>query len=323
MDIRQLGAVMLPEIFTPFYIVGPTASGKSALAVALAERIGGEIVNADAFQLYQGMDILTAKPDKADFQRAPHHLYGVLPLTESCDAQRYRELALPIITDIAARGRLPIIVGGSGLYIKALSHGLAPLPPTAPALRESIAKMSLEEMNQRLLALDPQAGENVPLANPRYVSRALEICLLTGRPQSELRQTFSQTDPCGAGVVLSWDREVLYARINQRAHQMLAAGLLDEVAKLPPLGITAAKAIGLREMQAHLAGDMSLEDATESMQQSTRRYAKRQVTWFRRESWLQTICLSPEMKTESVLSQISELFPCLPSIPSSSLSQST
>lgn len=323
MEIRQLVARMLPEICIPFYIVGPTASGKSALAVALAERVGGEIINADAFQLYQGMDILTAKPEKSDFQRVPHHLYGVLPLTESCDAQRYRELALPLIADIAARGRLPIVVGGSGLYIKALSHGLAPLPPTDLELRVKIAQMPLDEMRRRLLELDPAAGDNVPLANPRYVSRALEICMLTGKPQSELRQTFSQTEPVGSGVVLSWDRELLYSRINQRAHTMLEAGLLKEVAALPELGVTAAKAIGLREMQAHLAGEMSLEAALESLQQTTRRYAKRQVTWFRRESWLQTICLSPEMTADSALSQISELFPCLPFSQPSSLSPST
>lgn len=307
----------------PFFLVGPTASGKSALAVALAEEIGGEIVNADAFQLYQGMDLLTAKPAPEDLRRVPHHLYGVLPLMEACDAQRYREMALPVIAEITSRGRVPILVGGSGLYLKALSHGLAPLPPTDPEVRARVAAMTAEEAREQLLKMDPQAADNVPLANPRYVSRALEICLQTGQPQSALRQTFAQTEPAGCGVVLTWERDVLYARINARVHIMLAAGLLAEVAALPPLGLTAEKAIGLREMQAHLRGELALDGAVEAMQQATRRYAKRQATWFRRETWLQTICLDAQSTAESVLNPILASFPCLKSPPPSSPSLST
>ncbi|TDU72914.1 tRNA dimethylallyltransferase [Prosthecobacter fusiformis] len=295
----------------PFFIVGPTASGKSALALALAEKVGGEIVNADAFQLYRGMDILTAKPAAADFEKVPHHLYGVIPLKEACDAQRYREMALPVIADIAARGKLPVVVGGSGLYVKSLSHGLASLPPTDPDVRSRVAAMAAEDARDLLLTLDPQAGDNVPLANPRYVSRALEICLMTGRPQSELRQTFAQTEPAGCGVVLQWEREDLYARINQRVEAMLEAGLLKEVTDLPELGLTAKKAIGLREMRAHLAGELPMVDAIESMQQTTRRYAKRQMTWFRRETWLQTICLDSQSTAESALTQLIDRFPWL------------
>lgn len=299
----------------PFFLVGPTASGKSALAAALAEKIGGEVVNADAFQLYQGMDLLTAKPSPQEMARVPHHLYGVVPLSESCDAQRYREMALEVIREIQIRGRWPIVVGGSGLYIKALTHGLAPLPPTDPAVRAQVNAMTADEAREMLLRLDPQAGDNVPLANPRYVSRALEICLLTGQPQSALRQTFSQTQPAGFGVVLQWEREALYERIDQRSLQMLEAGLLAEIAALPPVGETAGKAIGLREMQAHLRGEMSLKDVIESLQQATRRYAKRQTTWFRRETWLQTICLNSETTAESELDFILTQFPCLTSPP--------
>lgn len=297
----------------PFFITGPTASGKSAIALALAERVGGEIVNADAFQLYQGLDLLTAKPPLTDRACVPHHLYDVLPPAESCDAQRYREMALPVIAEITARGRLPIVVGGSGLYIKALSHGLADLPRGDAALRAELNALPFEEMVARLLALDPQAAENVPLANPRYVQRALEICLLTGLPQSALRQTFAQTEPAGQGIVLSWEREVLYARIDQRVHDMIAAGLLDEVRTLPPLGVTSEKAIGLRDMRAHLAGEMTLPEAISAMQQATRRYAKRQITWFKRERWLQTICLDSQQGAESTTSHLLDLFPCLTS----------
>lgn len=296
----------------PFFITGPTACGKSALAVALAERAGGEIVNADAFQLYAGMDLLTAKPTSTEMRRVPHHLYSVLPLTESCDAQRYRQMALPVIEGISARGLTPIIVGGSGLYIKALSHGLAELPATDPALRAHLATLSHEEKRAQLLQLDPDAEINVPLANPRYVDRALEVCLLTGQPQSRLRRTFEATPPAGTGVSLVWPRPVLHARIEQRTRQMLEAGLLEEVRHLPPTGLTADKAIGLREMRAHLAGEMPLDEAATLMTQATRQYAKRQLTWFRRETWLQSVCLPADATAESALALILPHFPCPP-----------
>ncbi len=307
----MITSLSAPLPITPFFITGPTASGKSAIALALAERVGGEIVNADAFQLYQGLDLITAKPSQKERQRAPHHLYDVLSPTESCDAQRYREMALSIIADVAARGSVPIVVGGAGLYIKALSHGLADLPRGDEKLRAELNALPFEEMVARLLALDPQAAENVPLSNPRYVQRALEICLLTGQPQSALRQTFAQTQPLGQGIVLQWERDTLYARIDQRVHDMIAAGLLDEVGSLPSLGVSVEKVIGLREMRAHLSGEMTLAEAISAMQQATRRYAKRQITWFKREHWLQTICLDSQQGAESVASHILDLFPCL------------
>ena len=299
----------------PFYLTGPTASGKSGVAVALAERIGGEIVNADAFQLYRGLDVLTAKPSLAERERVPHHLYDVIDPESPCDAQRYRELALPVIADIASRGRWPIVVGGSGLYIKALSHGLADLPKGDEALRVELRALPLEEKVSRLLALDPEAAQNVPLANPRYVERALEICLITGQPQSTLRQNFAQMQPWGRGVVLSWDREALYARINQRVLTMLEVGVLAEVAAFEGKG-GPEKAIGVKELRAHLAGECTLAEAVEAMQQATRRYAKRQGTWFRRETWLQTICLDSTSTPESAASHLIDLFPCLKSPPS-------
>lgn len=293
----------------PLYILGPTASGKSAVALALAQRIGGEIVNADAFQLYRGLDIVTAKPAKADRELAPHHLYDVLDPAENCDAQRFRGLALPALAEIEARGKTPIVVGGSGLYVKALTHGLADLPVADPLLRARFSHLSLGEKSVWLLRLDPHAAENVSLANPRYVERALEICLLTGLPQSQIRQSFASADCNARGVLLSWDRQQLYARINQRVIGMIAAGLLDEARSLPPLSDTAAKAIGIREMRQVIAGDLTMEAAIAAMQQATRRYAKRQITWFKRERWLQTICLAPETTAESAAAEIAKLFP--------------
>jgi tRNA dimethylallyltransferase len=293
---------MLPT--STFFITGPTASGKSTLAVALAEEVGGEIVNADAFQLYAGMDILTAKPSAADRARLPHHLYGVLPLTESCDAQRYHALAVPVIEEIAARGRVPIVVGGSGLYLKALTHGLSPLPAACPPLREKFKHLSPGEKIVWLLQRDPEAATTVNLRNPRYVERALEICLLTGRPQSALRRSFAENEPQVTGILLEQDRETLYARINQRTLDMFAAGLIDEVAGLDEMSPTAEKAIGIREVRDHLAGRASLAETVAAIQQATRRYAKRQITWFRRERCFQTICLDSLPTAEYVLERV-------------------
>jgi tRNA dimethylallyltransferase len=306
---------MLPD--STFFITGPTASGKSALAIALAEHVGGEIVNADAFQLYAGMDILTAKPAPAELARVPHHLYGVIPLTESCDAQRYHSLALPIINDIAARGRMPIVVGGSGLYIKALTHGLSPLPAASPQLRGLFQHLSPGEKIVWLLQRDPEAATTVNLRNPRYVERALEICLLTGCPQSGLRRSFEQAEPQVNGVIFVWDREALYRRINQRTLDMFAAGIVEEVRTLGPLSPTAEKAIGVREVREHLAGHVKLEETIAAIQQATRHYAKRQMTWFRRERCFQTICLDSVPAAQYPLTYLLELFPCLrPSSPS-------
>ncbi len=282
------------------------------MAVELAEKIGGEIVNADAFQLYTGLDILTAKPTQAERARVPHHLYDVLPLTEACDAQRYHHLALPIIQEISERGRVPIVVGGSGLYIKALTHGLSPLPEGDPVLRARLASLPLEEKVAQLLSLDPAAATTVPLQNPRYVERALEICLLAGRPQSELRQGFETQQVSAQGVFLEWEREKLYQRINQRVLSMMESGLVEEVAALETAASkTAEKAIGVREARAFLEGQISREECVASIQQNTRHYAKRQCTWFRREKWLQTICLPFEPTAEYLPDFILSCFPCL------------
>lgn len=305
-------------------MAGGTASGKSALALALAERIGGEIVNADAFQLYRGLDICTAKPNAEELARVPHHLYGVLDWADTCDAQRYRELAEPVILSIVARGRWPIIVGGSGLYLKALTHGLAPVPKGDAATREAIAHLTPTQRVEELLRLDPQATDNVPLENDRYVSRALEICLLTGQPQSALRQQWAGREPSFMGVLLQREREELYQRINTRVHTMMQRGLVAEIAAMGELSLTAEKAIGVREVRALLRGELTEPEAIAAIQQSTRRYAKRQTTWFKRERGFQTICLNPDSTASSAVQRILELFPCVQSPPSpSALSSST
>jgi tRNA dimethylallyltransferase len=272
-------------------LTGPTACGKSDVALALAKRTGGEVVCADAFQLYACLPVLTAQPSAADMTAVPHHLYGSVPLTEDMDAAKFARMARECVAEIESRGRLAIVTGGSGLYIKAFTHGLSPLPPADAALRAKLDALTAEERVTRLLAQDPAAGESVPLANPRYVQRALEIALLTGRPVAEQRQSFAAGPRPGIrGIFLQRDRDELYARINARTLAMLEHGALDEVRALPPdISATAAKTIGLRELRAVLAGEMTLAEATATIQQTTRRYAKRQVTWFRRETWMETV----------------------------------
>ena len=293
------------------------------MALELALRIGGEIVNADAFQVYRGLDVCSAKPSAEERARVPHHLFDVLDPAESCDAQRFRELALPVIAAIAARGRWPIVVGGSGLYLKALTHGLASLPKADEELRAKLALLTPAERIAELLSLDPQAERNVPLKNDRYVSRALEVCLLTGRQQSELRSEWLDNEPHFLGVQITRERDDLYRRINERVLGMVAAGLVPEIAALSPLSPTAEKAIGVREVRQHLQEGLPLGVAVEAIQQASRRYAKRQVTWFKRERGFQTICLSPESTPSMAADRILELFPCLtqppPSAPSSSI----
>ena len=290
---------MLPT--STIFLAGPTASGKSALALELASRLDGEIVNADAFQLYAGLEVITAKPSPADFTRVPHHLYGVLPLTEACDAQRFHDLAKPVIEEIASRGKTPLVVGGSGLYLKALTHGLAPLPQGDAEMREKLRERPLENKVAELLALDPAAAATVNLRNPRYVERALEICLLTGKPQSELRQSFQNAQPKVRGIVLNWEREALCRRIEARTRQMFADGALEEVAALGDMSITACKAIGIREIRDHLTGKLTREQTIEAIAIATRQYAKRQATWFRRETCYQTICLDSASTAQSAL----------------------
>jgi tRNA dimethylallyltransferase len=279
------------------YLVGPTASGKSTLALALAEVLGGEIVNVDAFQLYQGLNICTAKPSVFERQQVPHHLYDVLAPTELSDAAFYAELARPVIADIMARSRVPIIVGGSGLYVKALTHGLSDLP-SDEALRQRLSHLTPAERVSWLLSRDPEAETLVNLKNDRYVSRALEICLLTGQPQSSLRRAWQEQQPEFLGLCLVWQKEALDARINERVLKMLEAGLIEEIAALGELSATAEKAIGVRQIRRHFAGELSLSEATAEIQAVTRQYAKRQRNWFRRETGFQRLLMSEDLSLE-------------------------
>jgi tRNA dimethylallyltransferase len=274
----------------PFYICGPTASGKSALALAMAEKLNGEIVNADAFQLYRGLEIVSAAPPLEERSLVPHHLYGVLNSTESADAGSYMRLAKPVIEEIQSRGKTPIITGGSGLYLKFLTHGPAPLPTGDAKLRAELDARPLEDLVAQLHSLDPVEAARTALQNRRFVSRALEICLLTGQKASDLRDQWeSKTQEISAslrGLVIQRTRPDLHARIAMRTRMMLDGGAIEEVAALEDVSTNCSKAIGFREIRALLAGETDRAACEELINAATRQYAKRQETWFKREKWL-------------------------------------
>jgi tRNA dimethylallyltransferase len=276
-----------------FCIAGSTACGKSELAAEVALRCGGEIVGADAFQVYDGLDILTAKPPRELLERVPHHLIGCVPLARQFDVAQYRVLALEAVRGIAARGRLPIVVGGTGLYFRALTRGLAGLPGVDAALRAELATLPLEELQRRHRQLDPAGAERIDSQNPRRLIRAIEVCELTGRPFSSFQNEWQPTDgETTRGVLLTRSREELYTRINARVAAMFDADVAGEVRACGEIGGTAAQAIGFREIQALLRGKISTEQCVAAIQQATRRYAKRQLTWFRREPALRPLDLS-------------------------------
>ena len=301
-----------------FFIVGPTATGKSDLAADVASEIGAEIVSADAFQIYHGLDLLTAKPDISTLAKAPHHLIGTTPLHEEMNAERYRRVASLAIDEIQSRGELAIIVGGSGLYIKALTHGLATVPGSDPKLREKLNAMSLDELRSRLIELDSQAAGKIDMKNRRRVVRALEICLLTGKPASAQAKEWTvaaradRGEPVSTipatGVFVFRDREELYARVNRRVERMFEDGVIEEVRAAGEVSTTASQMIGFREIRQLLNGEMSITQCVAAIQQATRRYAKRQLTWFRRQTNFSPLNLSllTHNEAEILLRMLSE-----------------
>ncbi|QTN33282.1 tRNA (adenosine(37)-N6)-dimethylallyltransferase MiaA [Akkermansiaceae bacterium] len=277
------------------YVCGATAVGKTSRALQLARELGGEIVNGDAFQLFRGIEVLGAAPSAEERSQAPHHLFGVLGAGASCDAGRYAEMAAGVVSAIHARGKTAIVVGGSGLYLKFLTHGASPLPRGDKALREELDARPLEEIFEELERLDPVEAAQVDRHNPRYVSRALEICLLSGKKVSELRDSWvEKTRQIESGLKGEWlirSREDLHSRIALRTRQMLSGGAIGEVAALGGVSGSWEKAIGVKEIRRLLAGEISESECEELIIFATRQYAKRQETWFRREKWLERVQL--------------------------------
>jgi tRNA dimethylallyltransferase len=303
-----------------FFIVGPTATGKSELGADVGHELNAEIVSADAFQIYRGLDLLTAKPDGSTLAKAPHHLIGTTPLHEEMNAEKFRRLALRAIAEINSRGKLAIVVGGSGLYIKALTHGLAPLPKSDPKLREKLNAMSLDALHSQLIELDPETARKIDVKNRRRLLRAVEICLLTSKPASAQREQWAVAaslcearptavmgsrrgashSEAATGLFVFRDRKELYARINQRVEAMFAKGVIEEMRTSGATSATASQMIGLREIRQLLEGKMSLLQCTAQIQQATRRYAKRQLTWFRRQTSFSSLNLSLLSHNEAV-----------------------
>jgi tRNA dimethylallyltransferase len=268
-----------------FFLLGPTAVGKSELAVEVALRCDAEIVGADAFQVYRGFEVLTAAAGAELQARVRHHLVGEIPVEEKFDVARYREMALQRIAEIEGRGKRALIVGGTGLYVRALARGLSEMPGQDAKLRVEMEGMTLEELQRRYAALDPVGSTRIDRQNRRRLVRAIEVTLLAGRPFSELRGDWSGETAESAieGVALVREREELYERIDARVREMFERGVVEEVQKLEA-GMTAVQAIGYAEIKRLLGGEMSAEDCVEAIQTRTRQYAKRQLTWLRGEN---------------------------------------
>lgn len=275
-------------------IAGPTASGKSALALALAEAIGGEVVNADAMQVYRDLRTITARPTPAEEARAPHLLYGQVDAAVNYSVGHYLRDAAGAIAAAQRRDRIPIFVGGTGLYFKALTQGLSGIPPIAADIREAVrarlAACGPEVLHAELAALDPEGARRLSPRDRVRVARGLEVLLATGRPLADWHRHGMPALLAGkriAKVFLAPDRAALYARIDARFERMLAEGALDEARALAARGLDpllpAMKAHGVPWLLRHLRGDIPLAEAAGKAKQDTRRYAKRQFTWFRHQ----------------------------------------
>nr|WP_246562027.1 tRNA (adenosine(37)-N6)-dimethylallyltransferase MiaA [Geobacter grbiciae] len=282
------------------------------MALELAERIGGEIVNADSMQVYRGMDIGTAKPSQEERRRVPHHLYDIVDPKVNFTAADFREYAARAIGEIERRGKRVILVGGTGLYIRILTHGLVASPGGDENIRRKLENQAhsegLESLHRRLAAVDPVAAARLHPNDGVRIVRALEVFLLTGRPLSAFQEAHRFADEpyhC-LKLGISVERELLYRRVEERVDRMMADGFVGEVRGLLSAGypatLKAMGSIGYREICAHLAGEFSLDEAVRLIKQNTRQYAKRQMTWFRRDS--EIIWVEYPGKFDSILSTV-------------------
>jgi len=268
-------------------VCGPTASGKSALSIALAQGLGGEVVNVDSVQVYKDLDIGSAKLPLAERGAVPHHLLDVFEPGEAANVARFRELALGAMREISARGRLPLLVGGSGMYFTVLLHGLADVPPTPEEVRVTVSELSPAEMHRELAASDPETAARLSPNDTQRVSRALEILRVTGRKPSEIlsAHTFAPVDVAALVIVICRPRDELYRRIDARAAQMVAEGLVAETRGILDRhgGVPALDTLGYRQAADLLAGRISERDLAGEIALHTRRFAKRQMTYWRNE----------------------------------------
>lgn len=274
-------------------VLGPTATGKSALGLFLAERLGGEIVNADALQVYRGLDIGTAKPTTEERARVPHHLVDVIEPSERFSAGEFARLARAAITGIRARGRRPVVVGGSGLYLRALLEGISPIPPGDHEVRRRLLGRlegeGLATLHEELRRRDPATAARLLPGDGQRILRALEVVESSGTPLSEwiARRPYGRERLRAVRLGLTLPRALLYDAIERRVARMVERGWVEEVRHLLSRGLSPAapafQAIGYRQLARHAVGDWSLERAQEETVGATRRFAKRQQTWFRKE----------------------------------------
>jgi tRNA dimethylallyltransferase len=297
-------------------LVGPTAVGKTAISVALARRLGAEIISGDSMQVYRGMDIGTAKITPAEMAGVPHHMIDILDPDEPFSVAEFQARVDQLIREISARGRLPILVGGTGLYVRSIVRAYTFTEMDSdPELRERLAAEEVAHgpghLHRRLAALDPAAAARLHPGDLRRIIRALEVYELTGQPISET-QTAAEAEARYDDLMigLTMERSLLYRRIDQRVEQMLAAGLKEEVAGLLrryPQGARALEAIGYREMVSHLRGLLTYPEAAALIQRNTRRFAKRQFTWFRRDEQIHWFDVTEPSARISIVEQIGKL----------------
>ena len=293
-------------------VTGPTASGKTALAIELARQLDGEIISCDSMQIYRGMDIGTAKPTREELAAVPHHLIDVLPPDAPYSCSDYVHDAERAVEDITSRGRLPIFCGGTGLYLdRFLKGGNEDCAACDEGLREElkrfVEKEGVDALYARLCELDPEAAASIHKNNVKRVMRAIEICLVTGEKKSDIdKKNSAVVDKYDHRVItLGFDnRELLYERIDTRVDAMIAQGLLDETARLMADGVfersqTAAQAIGYKELLPYLRGEASLESCVDDLKRATRRYAKRQITWFSGKDYAHRIAVDEENRLKT------------------------
>ena len=309
----------------PVLLAGPTAVGKSGIALSLAGHLGGEIISADSMQVYRGLDIGTAKPSPADRARVRHHLIDICDLTESFDAAQFARLAHRAVAEIQSRSHVPVLCGGTGLYFKAFLEGLGEAPSADAKIRAELETVPLENLLAELRERDPAAYEKIDKRNPRRVIRAVEVIRLTGKPFSEQRADWNLGGSAFCRPKIQGRRHAvppktnfycftrhpddLHARINTRVDAMFTRGLVDETRELLKRGLaenkTAMQAIGYRQVVEHLHGERSLAETVELVKIRTRQFAKRQLTWFRAQKNLEWIELKPDESPEKYLQEIS------------------
>ncbi len=268
-------------------VCGPTASGKTALGITLCHHLSGEVVNVDSVQVYKGADVGSAKATIDERQGVPHHLLDLVAPDQPMNAGEYRERALDCLKDISARGKVPVLVGGSGMYLTILLHGIAEVPATPPEVRVAVATLSRSEQYDELRRVDPVTAARLHVNDTQRVSRALEIFRVSGKRPSDFfdEHKFSSRDVAALMIVICRERDELYERINRRSRMMLNAGLIEETRTiLSSYGkVPALETIGYRQACEHIAGTLALEDVAKEISLHTRRFAKRQMTFLRNE----------------------------------------